>query len=330
MSDVLSPEEVDALLEGVSRGEIGNHRSNVDQQDAVPYDLTAADHISRSDIPSMDLLNQGLARYLRQSFKKYLKDGIEITVGDVVEEKFSDYVASLAEPTMLYLARIQIFNTLAVFVLSAELIQKYVDIYFGGGAAALERSPSDGFTSAEQRVAEQILEFTLEDFIKAWKPISPVQVDVIKRESSPQFCKFMESAEPIVVSKFNIKLDEENESALSCVLLSSMLTPLYEKMDASNRGSQPEHRLAWTAGLKDTLSNVELRLSSPIAKKKYALGQLVRLQAGDIIPIELDEKVTIKAGKTDLFLGKFGISRNKNSVRIDDVIQKNTEGGILP
>ena len=320
MSDVLSPEEVDALLEGVSRGEIGNQRSTANQQDAVPYDLTATDHISRSDIPSMDLLNQGLARHLKQSFKTYLKDGIEITVGDVVEDKFSDYIASLPEPTMLYLTRIPVFNSSAVFILSADLIQKYVDIYFGGGTAALERSPSEGFTSAEHRAAEHILDFTLGDFVKAWKPISSVQVEVIKHESSPQFCKFIESAEPIVISKFNIKLDEENEGSLSCVLLSSMLAPLYEKMDASNRGSQSEHRLAWTAGLKTVLSDVELRLSSPIAKKKYALGQLVRLQAGDIIPIELDEEVTVRVGNIDLFRGKFGISRNKNSVRIDDVL----------
>ena len=167
MSDVLTPGEVDALLEGVSNGNIGNEAPKFDDKDVVPYDLTATDHIARSDIPSMDLLNQGFARHLKSSFRELLKDGVEVSVGDVVEQKFSDYVATLPEPTMMYLVQLPQMHSQALFVLSAELIQKYVDIYFGGGAKALEATPREGFTSAEMRVAEQILEVALRDFEEA-------------------------------------------------------------------------------------------------------------------------------------------------------------------
>lgn len=316
--EVLSADEVDALLEGVSKGEIGNG-GNVDPDlEVTPYDLTATDHIARSDIPSMDLLNQGFARYLKKSFRSLLRDGVEIDVGDVTEEKFSDYVASLSEPTMLYLIKTPTMRSQIVFVLSAELIRKYVDIYFGGGAKALEATPREGFTSAEQRVATQILNFALNDFKLAWEPIVPITLEVTKSESSPHFCKFMESAEPIIVSKFQIKLDEDNEGALGCVIPSAMLAPLYEKMDASSRGSQSEHRTAWTMALKERLKEVELTLATPIASKKFSLGRLVRLQAGDIIPIELESSVPLKAGSVELFHGKFGISKYKNSIRIEN------------
>lgn len=315
--DVLSADEVDALLEGVSSGKISGGGHVGSDLEVTPYDLTATDHIARSDIPSMDLLNQGFARHLKKSFRTLLCDGVEIDVGDVTEEKFADYVVSLNEPTMLYLIQIPSMHNQAVFVLSAELIQKYVDIYFGGGTKALEPTPREGFTSAEQRVAAQILDFALKDFATAWESIVPITVKVIKNESSPHFCKFMESAEPIVISKFQIKLDEENEGSLSCVLPSALLAPLYEKMDASSRGSQPEHRAAWTIALKERLRDIDLTLSTPIATKTLSLGKLVRLQSGDIIPIELNRTVSLKAGDIELFHGKFGVSKNKNSIQIE-------------
>lgn len=320
MSDVLTPKEVDALLEGVSNGNIRSDSEKFNHQDVTPYDLTATDHIARSDIPSMDLLNQGFARHLKASFRELLRDGIEVTVGDVVEQKFSDYVATLPEPTMLYLVELPQVHSQALFVLSSDLVQKYVDIYFGGGSKALEATPREGFTSAEQRVAEQILEVALRDFEQAWQPILPITAAVTKSESSPQFCKFVESAESIVVSKFNLQLNEESNGDLSCVLLSSMLAPLYEKMDASNRGSQSEHRDAWTSALKQRLTDIEMILNSPIAYKKLSLGKLVRLQEGDIIPIELEPRVSLRAGDIELFRGKFGTSKNKNSIRIEDVV----------
>lgn len=320
MSDVLSPDEVDALLEGVSNGKLGKDGSANLALEATPYDLTATDHIERSDIPSMDLLNQGLARNLKKSFRSLLNDGTEVNVGDVTEEKFAEYILTLPEPTMLYLINIPMMHSQALFVISADLIQKYVDIYFGGGTKALEPTPREGFTSAETRVANQILEFALRDFVAAWEPIVSIQVSVVKTEYSPQFCKFMESAASVVISKFSVQLDEANEGWLSCVLPSSMLAPLYEKMDATNRGSQSEHRIAWTSSLKEQIQNVELTLASPIAKTSYSLGKLVRLQPGDIIPIELNDQVALKAGDVDLFLGKFGISRGKNAIRLEDVV----------
>lgn len=320
MSDVLSPDEVDALLEGVSNGAIDSGASSASELDATPYDLTATDHISRSDLPSMDLLNQGFARRLKKSFRSELSDGVDVTVGDVIEEKFSDYVASLPDPTMFYLIQLPLMHSEAVFVLSSELIQKYVDIYFGGSNKGLEGTPKEGFTSAETRVARQILNFALRDFELAWKPVAQIEANLIKSESSPQFCKFIESAAPTVISKFDVKLDEANEGSISCVLLSSMLLPLYEKLDASNRGSQTEHRNTWTRELKEQLVDIKLKLSSPIARKKYSLGKLVRLKAGDIIPIELDTQVSLKASNIELFRGKFGISKNKNSVRIEEIV----------
>ena len=320
MSDVLSPDEVDALLEGVSNGKLGEEGSPNLALEATPYDLTATEHIERSDIPSMDLLNQGFARYLKKSFRSLLNDSTEVNVGDVTEQKFAEYIATLPEPTMLYLINIPILQSQALFVISADLIQKYVDIYFGGGTKALEPTPREGFTSAETRVANQILEFSLRDFVVAWEPLVSIQVNLAKNEYSPQFCKFMESAASVVISKFSVQLDEENEGWLSCVLPSSMLSPLYEKMDASNRGSQSEHRIAWTRALKEQLQSVEVTLSLPIAEKEYSLGKLVRLQPGDIIPIELIEQVALKAGDAELFLGKFGISRGKNSIRLEDVV----------
>jgi len=59
MSKILTQEEVDALLRGISGGDIETELEDVhDPSDVVPYDLTSQDRIIRGRMPTLEMINE--------------------------------------------------------------------------------------------------------------------------------------------------------------------------------------------------------------------------------------------------------------------------------
>ena len=55
-NEVLSEEEVDALMDGVAAGEVGGEPPPPEGE-VIPYDLTDQDHIVRGQLPVLEKIN---------------------------------------------------------------------------------------------------------------------------------------------------------------------------------------------------------------------------------------------------------------------------------
>ena len=55
-----------------------------------------------------------------------------------------------------------------------------------------------------------------------------------------------------------------------------------------------------------------------IANRKISLGEVLKFKAGDIIPIEMLEFVTVRANWVPTFKGKLGVSNERYSVQMEE------------
>jgi len=58
MSDLLSQDEIDALLHGVDDGDIDVEEDSLDPSEARPYDFSSQDRIVRGRMPSLEMVNE--------------------------------------------------------------------------------------------------------------------------------------------------------------------------------------------------------------------------------------------------------------------------------
>ena len=75
--DFLSQEEVDALLKGVT-GETDEAAPEADNQDVKTYDLGRQERIVRGRMPTLELINERFARYLRIGLFSYMHRSTEV------------------------------------------------------------------------------------------------------------------------------------------------------------------------------------------------------------------------------------------------------------
>ena len=98
-ADILSQDEIDALLHGVDKGDIETGTDvPLDGEEVHPYDFTSQDRIVRGRLPTLEMVNERFARLFRVSLFNFLRRSPEISVGSVQTLKFSE----LQRPSLLY------------------------------------------------------------------------------------------------------------------------------------------------------------------------------------------------------------------------------------
>ena len=66
MQDLLSQDEIDALLHGIDDGQVEEEEIS-DLEGVKAYDLTSQDRIVRGRMPTLEMINERFARYTRIS-----------------------------------------------------------------------------------------------------------------------------------------------------------------------------------------------------------------------------------------------------------------------
>ncbi len=320
MSDLLSQDEIDALLHGVDDGDIETE-DNIPSGDASSYDFSSQDRIIRGRMPTLEMINERFARHFRISLFNLMRRSAEISVSGIQMMKFSEYVHSLFVPTSLNMVRIKPMRGTALFTMEAKLVFILVDNFFGGDGRFHAKIEGREFTPTERRIIQIMLEKMFIDLKEAWTPVMPVDFEYLDSEVNPALASIVSPSEVVVVCSFNIEL-EGGGGEFHVTMPYSMLEPIREKLDAGIQSDRDDVDDRWTHALRDETMSAEIPLSATMVSKKVGLRDVMNYQKGDVIPIDLPETVVVKAGGLPTFRATFGESRGYMSLKIKEQISR--------
>jgi len=322
VSDLLSKEEIDALLHGVGSGDVETETDGgTDAGSVQGYDFTTQDRIVRGRMPTLEMINERFARYFRISLFNMLRRSAEISVSGVQMQKFSEYVHSLFVPTSLNLVKMRPLRGTALFVFDPKLVSISVDNFFGGDGRYPAKIEGREFTPTEQRVINMMLERAFSDFMQAWKPVLPIEFEFLNCEVNPQFANIVSPAEVVVVSTFHIELDGGGGD-LHVTIPYSMIEPIREHLHAGVQSDRSDIDERWRVAICEEIKESIIELSSTLMEGSITMGELLHLKVGDVIPVELPEKITLCAEGVPLFRGTFGVSQGHCAVKVSEPVEQ--------
>lgn len=292
VQDLLSQDEIDALLHGVDDGLVQTEMA-AEPGSVKSYDLTSQDRIVRGRMPTLEMINERFARYTRISMFNMLRRSADVAVGGVQVMKFGEYVHSLYVPTSLNLVKIKPLRGTALFILDAKLVFKLVDNFFGGDGRHAKIEGRE-FTPTELRVVRMVLEQAFIDLKEAWQAIMEVNFEYINSEVNPAMANIVGPSEAIVVSTFHIELDGGGGD-LHVTMPYSMIEPVREMLDAGFQSDLDDQDERWVKALREDLLDVDVPLSATVARRQLRLRDILHMQPGDIIPVELPEEMIMRA-----------------------------------
>jgi len=237
-ADLLSQDEIDALLHGVDDGDVETETDEEDDQAEIRgYDFNSQERIVRGRMPTLEMVNERLARYFRISLFNFLRRSAEISISGIQVLKFSEYIQSLFVPTNLNVVRFAPLRSRALIVMEPRLVFTAVDNFFGGGGQFYNKVEGREFTPTEMRVIRLIIELLFKDLKEAWKPVMDLEFEYMNSEVNPQFANIVSPSEIVIVSTIHVEL-EGGGGDINIAMPYAMIEPIRDLLDAvsSDRG----------------------------------------------------------------------------------------------
>ncbi len=319
-NDLLSQEEIDALLHGVDSGDVETSADQDSDGGARTYDFASQDRIVRGRLPTLEMINDRFARHFRTTLFNMLRRSADISVAGVQMLKFSEFVHSLFVPTSLNMVKVNPLRGKGLCVLDPKLVFSVVDTFFGGTGRFHTKIEGREFTPTEVRVVRLLLEVAFKDLHEAWKPVLPVHFEYVSSEVNPQFANIVSPSEVVVVTSFHVDL-ENGGGDMYIALPYSMLEPIRELLDAGVQSDRGERDERWEESLRDEMIGAQVELSSNMGMVELSLRDIAKLKKGDVIPMEMPELVEVMAEEMPVFKGKLGVYEGNYAVKVENWIQ---------
>lgn len=320
VNDLLSQEEIDALLHGVNSGDVETDSgAPVDSGELKNYDFAVEDRIVRGRLPTLEMINERFARYFRITLFNMLRRSAEISVGGIQMLKFSEYVHSLFVPTSLNLVKMPPLRGTSLFVLDPKLVFILVDNFFGGDGKYHAKIEGREFTPTELRIVHMMLEQVFNDFKEAWAPVIPLDFEYINSEVNPQFANIVSPTEVVVVTTFNVELDGGG-GQLHVTMPYSMIEPIRDLLDAGVQSDRSEIDQRWVNALREEVKLAKVDVNCHFTDVEMSLRDIMTMKAGDIIPIEMPQTVSLNSSGIPIFRGTLGVSHGNKAVKITSTV----------
>lgn len=323
---ILSQEEVDALLKGVSDGKVSTQPAPAPSQGVRPYDFTSRDPIPHGGNSGFEFAHERFARFFKATLSSIVRKEIRVQPLPIQVVPFKELMKDIPVPISLNLIKMEPLKGQSLILVRPELLYTLLELLFGGSGQGPGKTASTEFTPIEQRVIRRLVSMVLEEFQKAWAPLYPLKPSLIRAETNPQFANVMSPGEQVIKISFRLEIEDQKREIVLAVPYTS-LEPIFEKLVGGFHGTAREIDPEWTARLRAEVSDCWVSVTAELGGAVLTVDEITRLAVGDIIVLEkgVDEDLEMKVEGKRKFRGHPGLYRGKPAFQITSLIYDRRE-----
>ncbi len=335
MAQVLSQDEVDALLNAVNDVDDGGDASGSDDfggggdggfgfddfgdddENIQPYDLTNQDRVIRGRMPILEIIYERFIRQFRVSLSNSLRKISTISMISTDLLKFGEFVNTLPIPSCMCIMRYQELRGPALMVFESKLAYAIIDSYFGGTDRPFTKIEGKEFTAIELSFMRRVMDMAIADLEEAWAPVHRVDIQYIRTEINPQFVGVVPPSDVIIATTFEVEFESASGTVM-IVIPYSTIEPIKHKLSSNFQTDNDVVDHVWTKAMKQHITDVDANLVVKLGETQITIGDLVNLQVGDIIPLnqETSGEVSIEVEGEKKYKCLIGTYKGNKAVQI--------------
>lgn len=321
---ILSQEEVDALLSSMAEGQIDFDVEDREQdlsssEELTTYDLTSPNIMMREHFDVLDEIHDRFANSLRISVTNMLRMPIDAELTATETVKFGEFMQGIDNPTSLHTFRMEPLIGSGLLAMETRLVFFLIDCMFGG-TGMMEIKQQRDFTLIEQRVMRKFSKDVLKELEKAWSFVEQIKISIGKSETKPQFIRLVAPNDIVVVVLFTISIEGFNARMWLCIPY-LLLEPIRDKLSYKHlRDSEIEN--LWTPKIQEILNETLVSVTARIGNVTQSIGDILNIQVGDLILLDTGppDSIPVLVENVPKFKGFAGIIGGNRAVRIEEPI----------
>jgi flagellar motor switch protein FliM len=327
--DVLSQNEIDALLSALSTGEMDAEELKKEESErkVKVYDFKRALRFSKDQIRSLTRLHENFARLLTTYFSAQLRTYVQIGVASVDQLPYEEFIRSVPKMTLLNVFEAHPFEGRILMEVNPNIAYAMLDRVMGGSGTGMNKI--ENLTEIETKIMSQLFEHTLESFKEAWTSVIDLDPFMLDLEVNPQFLQMVSPNETVVVISLNTTIGETSGMINIC-LPHVVIEPIIPKLSVHHwmqNNKQKKRVPGETEFIEQKIRSAFLPFKVELGSSEMSIEEFLNLAPGDCI--ELDQKISaplvIKVEDNPKFYGQPGKMKKKLAVQILDIIKEDED-----
>ncbi len=316
MSDnILSEEEIDTLLDGVSKGEVSTDGDDP-KAEVSNFDFNQQHNIIISRLPKLQTICDEFIKGMKKSLRRAYKKEVDVQLGYLHTRRYCEYQKKLPNPSNLNLVSVSPFNQPGLILLDSKLLFILVDQYFGGTGELAGRVEPKAFSPIELKMSEPFIELITEDWRRAWESTATMMLNVTGREDNPAMMQMFGINDVVLQFVFQVGFNG-NYGEFQVTIPYGLLESLREKLGPDVAPDQGQEDEKWHASIAQELGVATVAVSSSIDNLSITIQELIELVPGDVLPIDMPESVCVSVEGLRMFEGRLGAFNGKNAIEIE-------------
>ncbi|MCJ7615178.1 MAG: flagellar motor switch protein FliM [Desulfobacterales bacterium] len=313
MSDqILSQEEIDALLSSVDKGEVD---LEVDKkEEAESYDLTSQSMMLRDQFYALEEVYDKFADLSRNLLSSSLRKNVEVNFVSTEMVKFREFLEGFSNPTSLNIFNMEPLIGASLLAIEPELVFSLIDCMFGGNGKPIAQVRE--FTIIEQRMMSKFAVEVLDSLEKALAIVYSVNISLKKTETKPEFVHMVSPNDLVIAAVFSVKTAVFSGNIHLCIPY-LMLEPIKDKL-SSRYLSDKDIEHVFGAQIQNLLKKTNIAIVAELGRTSYTIRDILNLRAGDILKLKTgpQDLITINIEDVPKYQGVPGVIKGNRAVQV--------------
>ena len=324
MGEILSQNEIDALLNQLSSGELDVESiSNAEEKPVKDYDFSRPTKFSKEHLRTLEIIFEHYGRLISTNLPVILRKNAQVTVASSETVTFSEFTNALSNPSILGIVAFEPLGGNIIIDLATNIAFAMIDRMLGGEGNPLDKTRE--FSDIELSILQKIMVMLTQLLRDPWKNVLEVSPVLTRLETNPQFAQIIAPGEMIAVVTLNIKIGDVEGFMNMCL----PFITLEDVMDRLNTkfwySTMQENKDEFAKdNIEAMLKRVIIPVKAVLGTSKITVNDFMNLQVGDCIRLDakVDSDMNIFVGNIKKFTALPGASDDQYAVRVTSVIRE--------
>ncbi|WP_017415616.1 flagellar motor switch protein FliM [Clostridium tunisiense] len=328
MAEILSQNEIDALLSALSSGDIEADElpGEEDKAKIKYYDFKRPQKFSKDHIRTLELVHDNYARIISNYLTAQLRANVKVKVESVQQITYEEFIHSIPNTTVLTLFKMPPLNGQILLETNEEFVLRIFDVLAGG--KGIKKPKYKELTDIEKNLIRHINEGLISNLKLAWEDVLEVHPEVETVETNPALNQTLAPNEPVALITFTVEMFETNIFINICIPFLS-LEKVLDKLVVQYWFSEGDSELQKESRekLSKNIRRVDVRLMAMLGTTDITVGDFLNLEIGDVIALDnkYENPIEVYVEEQLTFMAKPGLHGKNKAIQIIDLIDKDVE-----
>ena len=328
MAQVLSQDEIDALLNGVANQQVPEPESGPAKPETAPekrltpagasepkpYDFTRSDTSTRGRLPGLEVILNDFARRLQSMFATELGKSVDAGFAGMEVVPYENLIQSFPLPASIHAVRLEPLRGIGILVVEARLAFAMIELFFGGSGQKAMKIEGRDFTPIENKFLGKFVERMLRGMEESWQSVVQLQGRYLRTELNPYLLNAAGPTDPVILATYTVNMSPIHGTVLFALPLAAIEEFRQLLKTGVAIGDDPDN-IGLFRRVQHQIGEIELEVQAVVDVVEMSLGDIMGLRPGDVVQLNspgMDQVELWIEGKRK-FIGK-AAQRNGSKV----------------